>query len=109
VIGATCEIGRNVKIYQGVTLGALSFPQDDRGNLVRNIKRHPTIEDNVVIYANATVLGGSTIVGHDSVIGSSVWLNSSVEPFTTVVMERPKLRIRSQIPGDFEAPHDYQI
>lgn len=96
VIGQTCEIGDHVKVYQGVTLGALSFPRDDMGQLVRNAKRHPTIEDNVVIYANATILGGDTTVGHDSVIGSSVWLTNSVEPHTTVIMEKPKLRMRSQ-------------
>lgn len=96
VIGETCVIGEHVKIYQGVTLGALSFPQDEMGQLVRDSKRHPTIQDNVVIYANATVLGGDTIVGKDSVIGSSVWLTHSVEPSTTVTMEKPKLRIRNQ-------------
>ncbi len=102
VIGETCEIGEHVKIYQGVTLGALSFPQDERGELIRDSKRHPTIEDNVVIYANATVLGGTTVVGHDSVIGSSVWLTSSVEPSTTVTMEKPKLRIRNQAAADLQ-------
>ena len=94
VIGETCEIGQHVKIYQGVTLGALSFDKDEKGDLVRGTKRHPTIEDNVVIYANATVLGGKTVVGHDSVIGSSVWLTESTDPYTTVIMEKPKLRIR---------------
>src|SRR5881398_2784286 len=72
VIGETCEIGSHVKLYQGVTLGALSFATDGDGNLVRGLKRHPTIEDHVVIYANATVLGGMTVIGHHSVIGSSV-------------------------------------
>ena len=100
VIGQTCEIGRGVRIYQGVTLGALSFATDNDGNLVRGTKRHPTIEDGVIIYANATVLGGETIIGHDSVIGSSVWLTNSVEPFTTVTMEKPKLRIRSDDPAE---------
>ncbi len=109
VIGATCRIGQHVKIYQGVTLGALSFPQDENGQLVRNIKRHPTIRDNVVIYANATVLGGNTVVGHDSVIGSSVWLTSSVDPFTTVVMEKPKLRMRNETPSEFEPPLNFNI
>ena len=66
VIGETCEIGEHVKLYQGVTLGALSFPTDDTGSLVRGQKRHPTIEDRVVVYASATVLGGKTIVGRDS-------------------------------------------
>jgi len=96
VIGETCEIGNWVKLYQGVTLGALSFAKDEDGNLVRGTKRHPTIEDNVVIYANATVLGGNTVVGHDSVIGSSVWLTNSVAPGTTVTMEKPSLRIRGK-------------
>jgi serine O-acetyltransferase len=107
VIGATCEIGRHVKLYQGVTLGALSFPTDGEGNLVRNTKRHPTIEDDVVIYANATVLGGQTVIGAKSVIGSSVWLTKSVPPNTTVTMEKPSLRIRAE-----EAPAgggNYQI
>lgn len=109
VIGQTCVIGQHVKIYQGVTLGALSFPTDGSGALVRNTKRHPTIEDNVIIYANATVLGGNTVVGHDSVIGSSVWLTRSVDPFTTVMMEKPELHMRNQAPDDFSPPLDYQI
>jgi len=108
VIGETCVIGDYVKIYQGVTLGALSFPKDANGNLLRETKRHPTIEDNVVIYANATVLGGKTVIGHDSVIGSSVWVTSSVDPRTTVLTETPKLRMRSeQKPGVLDA--NYQI
>ena len=94
VIGETCEIGNWVKLYQGVTLGALSFPTDEQGNLVRGTKRHPTLEDRVVIYANATVLGGETVIGHDAVIGSSVWLTQSVPPGTTVTLEKPNLRIR---------------
>ena len=94
VIGETTVIGQWVKLYQGVTLGALSFPTDADGKLVRNTKRHPTIEDRVVIYANATVLGGNTVVGHDAVIGSSVWITSSVPPHTTVSLEKPKLHIR---------------
>jgi serine O-acetyltransferase len=94
VIGETCVIGQWVKLYQGVTLGALSFPTDADGKLVRGTKRHPTIEDRVVVYANATILGGNTIVGHDAVVGSSVWLTHSVEPHATVTMESPKLHIR---------------
>jgi len=94
VIGETCDIGEWVKLYQGVTLGALSFPTDAEGNLVRGTKRHPTIEDRVVIYANATILGGQTLIGHDSVIGSSVWLTRSVAPRTTVTLEKPNLRMR---------------
>lgn len=94
VIGETCEIGRNVKLYQGVTLGALSFPRDDSGNLIRGTKRHPTLEDEVVVYANATILGGDTIIGHHSVIGSSVWLTESVAPNTLVALEKPSLRYK---------------
>jgi len=96
VIGETCHIGNWVKLYQGVTLGALSFPTDAEGNLVRNIKRHPTIEDRVVIYANATVLGGNTVIGHHSIIGSSTWITRSVEPYTTVVLEKPRMRVHSE-------------
>jgi serine O-acetyltransferase len=109
VIGETCEIGERVKIYQGVTLGALSFPTDGEGNLLRGLKRHPTIEDGVVIYANATVLGGKTVVGHDSVIGSSVWLTQSVDPHTTVLLEKPKLRLRSDQPDELRPEMNYQI
>jgi serine O-acetyltransferase len=109
VIGETCHIGERVKLYQGVTLGALSFPTDEDGHLVRGQKRHPTIEDGVVIYANATVLGGRTVVGHDSVIGSSVWLTSSVAPHTTVVLEKPKLKMRADTPDDMRPELNYQI
>jgi serine O-acetyltransferase len=108
VIGETCEIGNHVKLYQGVTLGALSFPTDGDGHLVRGTKRHPTIEDHVVIYANATILGGRTVIGHHSVIGSNVWLTRSVDPHTTVVLEKPKLQMRAE----HELLHqsfDYQI
>lgn len=107
VIGETCEIGNYCKIYQGVTLGALSFPRDAEGNIVRDQKRHPTLEDNVVIYANATVLGGDTVIGKNAVIGSSVWVTSSVKAESTVVMEKPRLRIRSKETTP-ETP-DYQI
>ena len=81
---------------------------DSSGNLIRDQKRHPTIEDRVVIYANATILGGRTVVGHDSVIGSSVWLTHSVEPRTTVTMEKPSLRIRSEAPDEL-LQANYQI
>ncbi len=95
VVGQTTEIGERVKIYQGVTLGALSFPRDEStGEVVRGNKRHPTIENDVVIYANATILGGATVIGHHSVIGSSAWLTRSVAPYTTVTIENPKLRYR---------------
>ena len=94
VIGETCEIGDWVKLYQGVTLGALSFPKDAGGMLVRGTKRHPTIRDNVVVYANATILGGETVIGENSVIGSNVWLVHSVKPNTTVTIEKPNLVVR---------------
>jgi serine O-acetyltransferase len=109
VIGETCAIGSHVKLYQGVTLGALSFDLDADGNLVRGAKRHPTLEDRVVIYANATVLGGKTVIGHDSVIGSSVWLTRSVAPFTTVVLEKPNLRMRAETPEELDPAANYLI
>ncbi len=89
VIGETCSIGNNVKLYQGVTLGAKSFPLDENGNPIKGIKRHPDIEDNVVIYAGATILGGDTCIGHDSVIGGNVWLTQSVPPYSTVFNAQP--------------------
>ncbi|HVJ69000.1 MAG TPA: serine O-acetyltransferase EpsC [Caulifigura sp.] len=98
VIGATCEIGSRVKIYQGVTLGALSFAKDEEGNLVRGSKRHPTIEDDVVIYANATVLGGETTVGANCVVGASVSLTRTIPPYTVVTIEKPQLRFRDMQP-----------
>jgi serine O-acetyltransferase len=109
VLGETCEIGRRVKLYQGVTLGALSFPTDSDGQLVRGATRHPTIEDGVVVYANATILGGRTVVGHDSVIGSSVWLTSSVAPHTTVLLEKPNLRMRNDQVDELRPELNYQI
>jgi serine O-acetyltransferase len=109
VIGATCVIGNHVKLYQGVTLGALSFPTDGDGNLVRSTKRHPTIEDGVVIYANATVLGGATVIGHDSVIGSNAWITASVAPHTTVSLEKPRLRVRTSESHAFSSDSDWSI
>jgi serine O-acetyltransferase len=99
VIGETTQIGDGVKIYQGVTLGALSFPKDENGEIVRGRKRHPTIEDQVVIYANATILGGETVIGHHSVIGSSAWITRSIAPYTTVTIEDPRLRYRGPSEG----------
>jgi serine O-acetyltransferase len=80
VIGETTEIGERVKLYQGVTLGALSFPRNPDGTLVKGGKRHPTIEDDVTIYANATILGGATVLGRGAVIGGGAWVTSSVPP-----------------------------
>ncbi len=86
VIGETSVIGNQVKIYQGVTLGALSFPKDHRGKVIKGRKRHPTIEDRVTIYAGATILGGETVIGKDSVIGGNVWIVSSVPPHSKVML-----------------------
>ncbi len=94
VIGETCEIGDRVTLYQGVTLGAWSFPRDEDGQLIRGAKRHPTLENNVTVYSNATILGGATVIGAGSQIGSSVSLNRSVPPNTIVTIERPSLRFR---------------
>ncbi len=100
VIGETTWIGSQVKIYQGVSLGALSVAKTLAGS-----KRHPTIEDNVVVYSNATILGGKTVIGHDSVIGGNVWLTESVAPFSVVqhtsdVKVRPKTKKDEGESGD---------
>jgi serine O-acetyltransferase len=88
VIGETAVIGNNVKIYQGVTLGALFVRKS-----MANQKRHPTIEDNVIIYARSTILGGDTVIGHDSVIGGNVWLTESVVPYS-VVYQKNHVEVR---------------
>ncbi|MFZ5584309.1 MAG: serine O-acetyltransferase EpsC [Thermodesulfobacteriota bacterium] len=90
VIGQTAEIGDRVRIYQGVTLGALSLPRD-ANDALREKKRHPTIEDDVTIYAGATILGGQTVVGAGAVIGGNVWLTESVPPGTKVFIKKPEL------------------
>ncbi len=84
VIGSTSIIGNNVKLYQGVTLGAKSFPLDEDGNPIKGVPRHPIVEDNVIIYAQATILGRITI-GHDSVIGGNVWVTNTVTPNSKIV------------------------
>lgn len=89
VIGETCIIGNNVRIYQGVTLGARSFKLDTEGNPVKGVARHPIVEDNVVIYSGATILGRVTI-GHDSTIGGNVWLTQDLPPNSKVVQGRPR-------------------
>ena len=97
VVGETCVIGKNVKLYQGVTLGALSFDKDPvTGALVKGIKRHPNVEDNVVIYAGATILGGNTTIGHDSEIGGSVWIIESVPPNSRVYNKPPAPTIKEK-------------
>jgi len=95
VIGETTVIGNRVRLYQGVTIGALSLPRD-AGELFRGQKRHPTIEDDVIVYSGATILGGETVIGAGSVIGGNVWLVESVPPKTRVFMEAPKLIFRAR-------------
>jgi serine O-acetyltransferase len=95
VIGETTQIGNSVRIYQGVTLGALSLPKN-AGDQFRGKKRHPTIEDEVIIYSGATILGGDTVIGARSVIGGNIWLTESVPPDTTVVIETPRLIYKSK-------------
>ena len=92
VIGETTVIGDNVKLYQGVTLGALSVSKD-----IANTKRHPTIEDNVTIYSNATILGGETIIGEGSLIGGNVWITSSI-PVNSVVYHKGQVIMKNKNP-----------
>ncbi|HEX3848223.1 MAG TPA: serine acetyltransferase [Steroidobacteraceae bacterium] len=96
VIGETTHIGEGVKLYQGVTLGALSFPRDASGHIIRGRKRHPTVESGATLYANATVLGGQTVVGAESVIGGSVFLTRSVPARSRVSLKEPDLRVASR-------------
>jgi serine O-acetyltransferase len=96
VIGETSDIGEGVKLYQGVTLGALSLPKDANGQIIRGNKRHPTVENGSTLYANATVLGGKTVVGADSVIGGSVFLTRSIPPRSRVSLKEPDLRVASR-------------
>ena len=101
VIGETAIIGNNVKIYQGVTLGALSVDKSKASK-----KRHPTIEDNVVLYAGCTILGGNTVVGRNSIIGGNVWLTESIAPFS-VVYHKSEIIIRNQ--SNFQEPINFII
>lgn len=94
VVGETSIIGDGVKLYQGVTLGALSHPRDEHGRVIRNVKRHPTVENDVTIYANATVLGGSTVVGEGSLVGGSVFLTRTVPERSRIALKPPELTVR---------------
>ncbi|HVY45217.1 MAG TPA: serine O-acetyltransferase [Minicystis sp.] len=94
VVGETTDIGANVKLYQGVTLGALSVPRDGDGRAIRGTKRHPTVEDGVTVYANATVLGGSTVLGDGSVIGGSVFITKSIPAGSRVAVKPPELKVK---------------
>ena len=93
IIGETAEIGDNVKIYQGVTLGALSFPKDEKGNPIKGVKRHPTVGNNVIIYSNASILGEKAVIGDDSVIGGNVWITQKIPSGTIVTMKPPELKV----------------
>jgi serine O-acetyltransferase len=96
VIGETAEIGDNVKLYQGVTLGALSFPKDEKGNIIKGRKRHPTIGNNVVIYSGATLLGAEAVVGDNVVIGGNVWITSPVAAGTKITIAAPELKYKME-------------
>lgn len=91
VIGETTIIGDNVKIYQGVTLGALYVAEN-----MKNTKRHPTIEDNVIVYSGSTILGGETVIGHDTIVGGNVWLTESVPPNSLVLYHKGEIKVREQ-------------
>jgi serine O-acetyltransferase len=95
VIGETTVIGNHVKLYQGVTLGARSFPLDANGNPIKHVKRHPTVEDNVVVYANATILGGDTVVGRGSTVGGNVFIMESIPADSVVTMIHPEHHIKN--------------
>ena len=107
VVGETSVIGNNVRIYQNVTIGALSLPPD-AGKKLRGSKRHPTIEDDVIIYSGATILGGETVIGARSVVGGNVWLTSSIPADTKVFMESPRLIYKYQ-ENQEKLNHDYKI
>jgi len=96
VIGQTAILGKGVKLYQGVTLGALAFKRDEAGELERHTKRHPTLEDEVTVYAGSTILGGDTVIGARSIIGGNIWLTHSVPPDTKVVLNPPELLYKTK-------------
>jgi len=92
IIGETAQIGDNVKIYQGVTLGALSFPKDEKGHPIKGIKRHPTVGNGVIIYSNASILGEKAVIGDNAVIGGNVWITSKIPSETIVTVKLPELK-----------------
>lgn len=97
VIGETTIIGKNVRLYQGVTLGALSLPRD-AGEKLKDTKRHPTIEDEVIVYSNTTILGGETVIGARSIIGGNNWITESVAPDSKVLLKKPELHYSRKKP-----------
>lgn len=97
VIGETSVIGNHVKLYQGVTLGALSFPKDGCGMLLKGAKRHPTLKDYVTVYSNSSILGDITI-GEHSTIASSAWIKESIPPYSRVLTSTPEITIRQKLP-----------
>ncbi len=105
VIGETCIIGNNVKLYHGVTLGARNFPKDENGRIVKGNKRHPNVEDKVVIYPHATVLGGKTTLGTGSTIGANVFLRESIPPSSFVTTKGEELIIYNKITGETVEQH----
>jgi len=110
VIGETADIGDNVKVYQGVTLGALSFLKDERGRMVRGYKRHPTVKDGVTIYANAIILGGDTVLGEGSTVGGSTFITASIPAGCTVVVRPPETTLRPPKQASGGGPaHDFSI
>lgn len=108
VIGETSHLGAAVKLYQGVTLGAISHPKDDRGRVIRGTKRHPTVENNATLYANATVLGGQTVVGEGSVVGGSVFLTRSIPKGAKVAIRPPELTVKNSNDPKASEP-DFEI
>jgi serine O-acetyltransferase len=101
VIGETANIGKEVRIYQGVTLGALTVERS-----MAKTKRHPTIEDHVVIYAGSTILGGETVIGHHTVVGGNTWITESIMPHS-VVYRNHRVIVKDR--KDFIVPNDFQI
>lgn len=100
VIGETCHIGNNVKLYQGVTLGAKSFPLDEHGRPIKHIQRHPTVEDDVVVYANSTILGGDTVIGKGTTVAGNVFLMQSTPPGSLVTRADGGVTIRTRAPSE---------
>jgi serine O-acetyltransferase len=107
VIGETTDIGDNVQLYQGVTLGALRMPLDADGNLDRTAKRHPTIRNKVTVYSGTTILGGETVIGEGAIVGGNLWVTQSIPAYTKVVNVPPEMRVRIK-PDETEA-NDYSI